>query len=240
MASEIVPLIELVPATELAPDGVLRRYVSRRSVVPSSPTMKSRRQRTLERLEQRRVEADNPHQLFGIGKEFDELGCRDDAVACWRRVVELEPAHSTAWFHLGVAAREAGRWQDALARFDRACALDPDDQWSLHCRGRVYQELGEGEFGRADLERAIEIYTEVLVDESWDPELWFWRGAARARLGERDAALADLAQAIARDPDRREEARREVDYRPLADDPEFIRLTAAGKAKRARRKGRER
>jgi tetratricopeptide (TPR) repeat protein len=123
-------------------------------------------------------------------------------------------------------AKADGRWQAALERFTRAHTLDPDDPSALHCRGHVYQELGEDVLGRADLERAITLYSEMLVSDPESDEGLFWRGAARARLGERDAALADLAAAIAIDGDRRDEARGEEDFKSFAADPVFVRLTA--------------
>jgi tetratricopeptide (TPR) repeat protein len=170
-------------------------------------------------------EPDGPRALFRRGVELDGLGRRDEAVAAWRRVVALKPSHAAAWYNLGVVAKVQARWQDALELFDRAHAEDPEDVDTLHCRGHVRQELGEEELARADLEAAIEVYDVRLDADPEDAEQLFWRGAARARLGERDGALADLAAAIAADPQRREQAREEIDFRPLADDPEFIRLT---------------
>lgn len=164
--------------------------------------------------------------LFERGVELDEQGEVDEAAAAWRRAVEVDPAYGPAWYNLGVIAKDEGRWHDARELFDHALAHDPDDAAGLHCRGHVFQELGEDALARADLARAIEIYGERLDDDPDDAEALFWRGAARARVGDRDAALADLAAAIEREPHRREEAREEVDFRSLADDPEFVRLVA--------------
>ena len=170
----------------------------------------------------------DPSALFDLANTLDESGRRDDAIEIWRRLVHVDPGHDMGWFYLGVAAKEREQWREALGLFDRAHALDPDDPSTLHCRGHVYQALGEHQRGREDLERAVELYSEMIaVDPGHrgSAEPLFWRGAARARLGDPDAALADLAAAIELDPDRREEARGEVDYQPLMTDPEFVRLT---------------
>lgn len=188
----------------------------------------------------RSMRHDDPDALFERGNELDGLGRRDEAVAAWRRVVELEPGHAEAWFYLGVAAKERGEWQEAIALFDRAIALDPDEPSGPHCRGHMYQEIGDDARGRADLERAIAGYSEALAEDPDDAEPRFWRGAAYARLGDREAALADLEAAIDHDPDKREAAREEVDYQPLAADPKFIRLTEKPAPKsRARRGGKQ-
>lgn len=167
----------------------------------------------------------DPGALFDLGNTLDEFGRRDDAVEIWRRLVSVDPEHDMGWFSLAVVAKEREQWGEAMVLFDRAHALDPDDPSTLHCRGHVHQELGEHQRGREDLERAIELYSEMIAGDPDDAEAPFWRGAARARLGDRDAALADLAVAIGLDPDRREEAREEVDFQPFVDDPEFIHLT---------------
>lgn len=193
------------------------------------------RERALASLERRRQEAEeagDADRLFDVGYELDELGRRAEAVACWQKVVALEPAHGTCWFHLGVAAKEKERWREAIELFDRACELDPDDPSALHCRGHMYQEVGDETRARLDLERAIALYSQLTREQPDDPEVWFWRGAAQARLGEREAALADLARAIDLAASYRDKARNEVDYRPLLDDPAFVQLTARRSARR--------
>lgn len=172
--------------------------------------------------------------LFDLGLALRDLGRRDDAAAILQRLVGVDPTHSRAWFYLGNVAKDQERWQEALEHFDRAVEHDPDDPSTLHCRGHVHQELGNEVLARDDLRRAIALYGEILDDAPEHAEALFWRGAAAARLGDRDAALADLAAAIALDPYRRQEARDEVDYRPLADDPEFVRLIST-KPRRKRR-----
>lgn len=174
---------------------------------------------------QKKQPVEDPDELFARGVELDEEGHVDEAARVWRRVVEIDPTYAPAWYNLGVVEKDAGSWRAAIELFDRAHAEDPDDAPTLHCRGHMYQELGEDEAARADLERAIELYTEQLEEALAVDELLFWRGAARARLGERDAALADLAAAIDVAGKWRDEAREEVDYRPLADDPEFVEMT---------------
>ncbi|MBL9103642.1 MAG: tetratricopeptide repeat protein [Myxococcales bacterium] len=163
--------------------------------------------------------------LFDLGNALDERGRGDDAEKIWRRLVELDPDYSEAWFNLGVAAKNRADWHTALDLFTRAHTTDPDDPSALHCRGHVHQELGDEARGRDDLLRAVDLYAAILDDDPESDEVLFWRAAARARLGERDAALADLAAAVELAPDRRAEARDEVDFQPLAADPEFIRLT---------------
>lgn len=171
-------------------------------------------------------DAADTEALSELGDALDDIGLVDEAVAIWRRLVEVDPTHSTGWFNLGVAAKDEGRHGEAIALFDRAIEHDPGNPSALHCRGHMYQEIGDAELGRADLERAIALYSELLEDEPDHAEAWYWRGAARARLGDREAALADLAAAIVLEPIYACEARGEVDYAWLASDREFIRLTS--------------
>ena len=81
------------------------------------------------------------------------------------------------------------REQEALADFDRAISLAPDDQRALAYRGDTYRWLGRYEEALADLGRAIDL----TPDDAWAISR---RGAAYAEMGRYEEALADLGRAI--------------------------------------------
>ena len=57
----------------------------------------------------------------------------------------------------GNACRLTGRFDDALADFNRAIELDPGLAWAIGSRGETYQAMGRYDEALADFNRAIEL-----------------------------------------------------------------------------------
>lgn len=94
----------------------------------------------------------------------------------------------------GRALITQGQLEQAIAEFDRAIELDPDDVEVYATRGFAYIALGQFERGIADYDTAIEL-------ESENPILYNDRGFAYAELGKYERAVADYDKAIELDPD---------------------------------------
>ena len=75
---------------------------------------------------------------------------------------------------------------------------------------------------------AINAYTRALRIDPTFENARFNRACEHARVGNVDAALRDLADAIAHDPDQRASARKELYFTALRADPRFRKLV--GKA----------
>jgi WD40 repeat protein/tetratricopeptide (TPR) repeat protein len=132
-------------------------------------------------------------------RRLDELGgpfvppASHDRLGAWRRREAERGELSRRWFsvrwHLdrllaaesgsaGDHSRRAracmhlGAWQEALAGYSRALALDPKDGKDWYDRGRVHEGLGQWKEAAADTARAVEL-------DPTDPVLWFeWAGLA--------------------------------------------------------------
>jgi hypothetical protein len=86
------------------------------------------------------------------------------------------------------------REQEALADFDQAISLAPDDERALAYRGDTYRWLGRYEEALADLSRAIDLnpdYARAIA----------WRGETYRQMGPYEEAVADLSRAIDQAPD---------------------------------------
>jgi tetratricopeptide (TPR) repeat protein len=89
--------------------------------------------------------------------------------------------------------RRQGRYQEALADFDRAVALHPDYGWALAHRGETFFLMDRYEEALADFDRAIALQP----DYAW---ALAHRAAVYRRLKRHPEALRDLNRAIELEP----------------------------------------
>jgi predicted TPR repeat methyltransferase len=71
---------------------------------------------------------------YAFGRELASRGDLAAAADLFAQAAEAEPAFAAAWFALGEASAKLGDHAGAVAAFDRALALDPQDRWgaALH------------------------------------------------------------------------------------------------------------
>lgn len=118
------------------------------------------------------------------------------AAFAYRQLVPYDPSLQAKFEHVGSAERhvEEGDTSAALAEYEAARALDPEDQEILIWLGVLYERQGrvaeaQALFGEA--ERLAEGRAEFLV----------MRAFCYMRLGDTGSALADGQDAVALDPD---------------------------------------
>ncbi len=108
------------------------------------------------------------------------------------KVASPQPA-SEAIFQQAFDFLEAGRLEDAVARFDMVIARVPGAAAPYVCRGDALQLLQR-------FEDAIESYDRAIALDGDVPEIYVNRGVALHSLGKFDAALVSTDRAIALDP----------------------------------------
>jgi cytochrome c-type biogenesis protein CcmH len=100
---------------------------------------------------------DNPNDLEGqvmAGRSYLALERVEDARTAWTKVLELDPRHAEAHFHLGVillttrTVNDPQLFKEALDHFDIAFVRLPQAPELLWYRGIVYVHLGR--YGDAD------------------------------------------------------------------------------------------
>jgi tetratricopeptide (TPR) repeat protein len=94
----------------------------------------------------------------------------------------------------GETHRLSDRNDAALADFNRALELDPDDAWALGSRGQVYLVMQRYDEALADFGRAAELKPSYRWVASW-------RGFTYLVMRRYDDALADFNRALELDPD---------------------------------------
>ena len=71
------------------------------------------------------ADADLAQVHNAIGFANFQLNKLEPAVAAYRAATALQPGYVTAWNNLGDALEKAASWDDALAAYDAALAVDP-------------------------------------------------------------------------------------------------------------------
>jgi tetratricopeptide (TPR) repeat protein len=116
------------------------------------------------------------------------------ALSDYDEAIRLDTGNALAHVDRGVllATRKADL-RRAIAAFDRALALVPDNAETLILRGNAYTSVGEHGRALADLDRA------AALDPD-NPRAFMVRGLVNARLGDMPRAFADYNRALSVDP----------------------------------------
>ena len=93
-------------------------------------------------------------EVAGRAAEAREAGRLDEAVAAFRRGVELRPSWDEGWWYLGTTLYEQGRDADAGEAFTRFLALKPETGAAFALRGLCEFRLRRYERALADLQKA--------------------------------------------------------------------------------------
>jgi tetratricopeptide (TPR) repeat protein len=89
----------------------------------------------------------------------------------------------------GETYRQMGRFEQALADFDKAIELDPSYQWAIGQRGETYRQMGRFEQALADFDKAIEL------DPS-DDWIQYLQSLVHLSLGQTSEAYSYLRNAV--------------------------------------------
>jgi tetratricopeptide (TPR) repeat protein len=149
------------------------------------------------------------------------------AVADGEQAAALHPEMARYYANLGFARMWAGDVAGGIADLTHALELDPQEYWAVGYRGMCYQRIGAHEqaiadfnrllsdpatsyfilYSRADSYVSLERFEEAIADcdaaaerageIDEDFRIYTLRGYCSFRLGDMDAALGDLARAIA-------------------------------------------
>jgi tetratricopeptide (TPR) repeat protein len=94
----------------------------------------------------RRHRPDLPELAIQLCNELAGKGDRETAAVLLRLIVEADPAYAGGWVNLGVLHYEQGRYEAALACYERAQAIDPDFALAQYNEGLI--RLLTGDFAR--------------------------------------------------------------------------------------------
>ena len=90
---------------------------------------------------------------------FQDSGQFDEAITCYRKVIELDPGFLYAYNNLAIALKEKGRLDEAIAWCRRAIELDPTFAQAQYNLANAMQDRGQ-------LEEAAALYRKTI---QYDP-----------------------------------------------------------------------
>ena len=135
---------------------------------------------------------DDPDRRFTLGLAQSEQNV-NDAVASFRRVLELAPRHALARYNLALVLRRADRLPEALDELHRTLAIEPRPE-AHYTLGVIYWHQGE-------LDRAADALRAAIAAEPRYADAHDTLGAVLRARRDWAGAAASLRRAIALRPD---------------------------------------
>jgi tetratricopeptide (TPR) repeat protein len=117
------------------------------------------------------------------------LGNAEEAVACFSRVVNIEPQSAESWYNLGGALRATGSFQQAVTNYRKALQIKPDHAEAQNNLGLCLYDLGM-------LGKAAESYREALRIKPKFAEPHFNLGNVLSDMGKFHEAVSSYRCAV--------------------------------------------
>jgi choline-sulfatase len=145
-AAEAVRLLEPYARAEPADPDVLTALGMAQARTGRMPAALATFERILGR------DPTNALALVNIGTVYLMAGDRATARQAFESALDFDGAVARAHNGLGVIAADEGRWDEAIAQWKRAAALDPRDYQTLFNLGHTLRERGQAQEARPYLE----------------------------------------------------------------------------------------
>ena len=129
---------------------------------------------------------------LGLGYAF--LGEHDQAIACYRKSIELDPKYGRAHSGLGLALWKQGKLDEAIASYRKAIELDPEDAHAHNNLAWLLATCPEAKF--RDAKRAVELAKRAVELNRQEGDNWKTLGVAHYRAGSWKDAVAGLEKSM--------------------------------------------
>ena len=128
--------------------------------------------------------AKTPAYHFQQGNHFHEHGRPEEAVAAYRRCLELEPRFPNARFNMGVALGDAERFSEASACMEEVLRDEPE-------RAEAYNSLGFLASRRLEPKRAISYWEQAIKLKPNYAQAHFSLGLTLLQIGDYERGFAE-------------------------------------------------
>lgn len=124
-----------------------------------------------------------------VAHKHERDGKLPEAVAAYRKALELDKQNPTAWYDLGVAYSAMEQFPESIEAYSKAIDLDSGMAQAFNNRATAYARLRQFEQAISDCDRAVALNPDDYL-------AWRNRGLARHDHGELDGALSDYDESI--------------------------------------------
>ena len=118
----------------------------------------------------------------------------DEAIAEYRKALEIQPDYAHAHYRLGIALKDKGQLDEAIAEFRKALQIQPDDAAAHNNLGFALQDKGQ-------LDEAIAEYRKAVQIQPDDADAHDNLGVVLQDKGQLDEAIAEFRKALQIRPD---------------------------------------
>ncbi len=101
------------------------------------------------------LEPDNVGLRLNLANSFKRQKKFEDALKCYRQILEREPQNPVFNYFVGIALGDMGNYAAALAFFDNALSLKPDYNEAALGKGFVLTKLGRADEAKACTEKLL-------------------------------------------------------------------------------------
>ncbi len=118
-------------------------------------------------FEDQPTKSDINRDKYQSAKQAIDAGHYGDAIALLNEVLKSEPRNANAWNLLAYSNRKQGRFDDALAFYRKALAIEPDHRGAHEYLGELYLDKGDlpsAEKVRAELKDICTFECDELED----------------------------------------------------------------------------
>jgi serine/threonine-protein kinase len=136
---------------------------------------------------------DNPGCLINLGMVLKNNGQLDEAIACCRKAIQIDPNYAIAHNNLGADLSDKGQLDEAIDCYQKAIEVDPH-------YAPAHANLGGVLASKGQLDKAIACFRKAIEVDSKFAPAYSELGGALKEKGELDKAIANYRKAIELDP----------------------------------------
>ncbi len=132
---------------------------------------------------------DSPEEFVQVAYRHERAGEFPEAVAAYKKSLELNPNQPTTWYDLGVSYAAMDKMPEAIEAYSKSIEIDQSSARPFNNRATAYARLKQYDKAIADCDRAIELDTNDFL-------AWRNRGLAKHDKGDLDSAITDYDESI--------------------------------------------
>ncbi len=143
---------------------------------------------------------DNAQVYYSLALAFLNDGQYDNAIRAIQKSFELRPYLARPYANLGLIYLRARRYSEAVVPFEKAAAIEKDNQVVTGNLARIYSLTGQTDKARQEYELAIQQAEKLLLQNPRDHAVHILLGRYYAMIGKSPEAVSHVSLALSLNP----------------------------------------